>query len=304
MYEDLKQSLRDVAFTTATPFTDDGTAVDHDALAANLGYLSDAGGRLFIPCGNTGEYYALDDGERAAVVETHAETLPVDATVVGGLGGSIPEATALADAYESAGADALMVMHPDHTYAHDRGLVEYYRAIVDATDLGVVIYKRGPGVPRSVIADLVPREGVVGVKFAVNDIKEFSQSVADCGDDAVWLNGVAERYAPGFAVEGAAGFTTGVGNFLPEVSLELHDAIEAGDWERARDLRELLRPLEDLREETGGGSLAAANNVPLVKRGLELAGLHGGPVRPPLVELSDDDRERVDERYEAVRAAF
>ena len=145
----------------------------------------------------------------------------------------------------------------------------------------------------------------MAVKFAVNDIKEFSQSVDDDAGETTWVNGIAERYSLGFAVEGATGYTTGIGNFLPRATLALFDALERGDWERARSIRRLLRPLEDLREEPGEGNvIGAANNVPVVKYGMELAGFTSGPVRPPLVGLPERDRERVEQYYRQVESEF
>lgn len=295
-----ESELRDVAFTTPTPFTEDGEEVRHDALADNLRFLERAGARLFIPCGNTGEYDSLTDDERVAVVRTHVETVGDDGTVVGGLAGSTKQVRSLAAGYEEAGADALMIMPPDHTYVHERGLDEYYRRIAAATELDVVLYKRGPAPTPRTLASLAEVDNVVGVKYARNDLREFAALTADV-PELVWLDGVAERYAPGFAIEGAVGFTTGLGNFAPAISLALAEALHDADWERARRLREVVRPIEELREETGeDNSFPAANNVPVVKYGLELAGQTGGPVREPLVELSEDDRRRTREYYERI----
>jgi 4-hydroxy-tetrahydrodipicolinate synthase len=301
---DLRANLRDVAFTTATPFTEDREAVDHEALADNLAALYDAGGRLFIPCGNTGEYYALSREERVEIVRTHVEALPGDATVVAGVAGSTKTARDLIATHEENGVDGVMAMHPDHTYLHRDGLVEYYRRLADAADTGLVLYKRGHDVPDDVLAELTAHEGVVGVKYAVNDVKGFSAAVADAAGDAVWLTGSAERYAPTYHLEGARGLTTGIGNFAPEAPLALFDALEAGDYDRAREIRDVLRPFEDLREETGeNNDTVAANNVPAVKHAMDLAGLEGGQVREPLVGLSAADRERATECYERIRDA-
>lgn len=300
-YARLRENCRDVAFTTATPFTADASAVDHDALAENLRSLEGRGAWLFIPCGNTGEYYSLTREERVAVVETHVQALSAEATVVAGLAGSTGTALEYLKAYEAAGADAVMVMHPDHTYAHARGLSEYYRRVADATDLGVVLYKRGPGVPREVVLEATELRNVVAVKFAVDDVLEFRRTIEDAAGEVTWLNGIAERYALAFAVEGAEGFTTGVGNFAPEASLSLQEALEAGDFGRAASVREAIRPYEDLRAESGPDNpLAAANNVPAVKYGLDLAGLNGGPVREPLVGLPPEDEARAEEYFERI----
>jgi 4-hydroxy-tetrahydrodipicolinate synthase len=300
----LKEDLRDVAFTTATPFTADREAVDHEALAANLEALYEAGGRLFIPCGNTGEYYALSRAERVEIVRMHVERLPADATVVAGVAGSTKTARDLIETHEESGVDGVMVMHPDHTYLHRDGLVEYYERLADAAETGVVLYKRGHDVPDDVLTELTAHESVVGAKYAVNDVKGFSAAVGDAAGDAVWLTGSAERYAPAYHLEGARGLTTGIGNFAPEAPLALFDALEARDYDRAREIRDLLRPFEDLREEPGeNNDTVAANNVPAVKRAMDLAGLEGGPVREPLVELSEADRERVSDYYERIREA-
>lgn len=300
-YETLRSGLRSVAFTTAVPFGDAGEDVQYDAYEENLQTVEDAGGSLYIPCGNTGEYYSLTRDERINVVRSTVDAVSGDSVVVAGAGGSTKTVVDLADAYADAGADGLMVMHPGHTYLHEEGVERYYRKIAEATDLGVVLYKRGPELSDDVVAELSTVDNVVGVKYATNDVKGFSQIVDRTDDDFVCVNGIAERFAPAFALEGAEGFTTGIGNFVPEASLALHEAIQEGDLERARRVRNVVRPYENLREETGANSqFAAANNVPAVKYGMELAGLEGGAVREPLVELSESDRTRAEDYYEQI----
>ncbi len=122
--------------------------------------------------------------------------------------------------------------------------------------------------------------------------------------DIVWINGIAERYAPSFSLEGAEGFSTGIGNFVPEQVLALQEALEDGDLHRATEIRDRLRSYEDLRQGTGANNrFGSANNVPAVKYGLDLVGQYGGPVREPLVDLSEVDRERAEECYRAIVSA-
>ena len=303
-YDKLKTHLRGVAFTTAVPFSDDGDEILHDELARNTKFVLDAGGRTFIPCGNTGEYYSLTDEERVDLVETSVDTVGDDGVVIGGVAGGTKEAIALIERYKAVGADGVMIHDPDHTYIHQEGLTEYYRRLAASTDLGVVLYKRGPELSASVLEEVASIDNVVGLKYAVNDVNRFSETATALSDDIVVTTGIAERFAPAFALEGAEGFTTGIGSFVPEVSLALMDALRKEEWERARRLRELARPYEDLREETGpNNSLSAANNVPAIKYGLELAGLYGGPVREPLVELSSEDKRRAEKYYEQLTEA-
>lgn len=291
--QSLKNALRDVSFTIATPFTDDGDRVHHDRLAENVATLEERGASVLLPCGNTGEYYALTDGERVDVVRTTVEAASPRATVVGGVGGSTKHAAKLISEYESVGADGVMIMHPTYTYIHPRGLVEYFERLISGTELGVVLYKRGPEVTRDMLTGLSTADNVVGVKYAVNDVDSFSATADSLDGEVTLLNGIAERFAPSFAVEGADGFTTGIGNFLPEHVCELQEAIEARDWERAKEIRNVLRPFEELRDEPAATPFASAKNVPTVKFGMDLQGMYGGPVREPLRSLSEEDERRV-----------
>ena len=140
----------------------------------------------------------------------------------------------LADLYD-AGADGLMVTHPVHTYAHEAGLREYYSRICDATDLGVAVYKRGPELTPEVLSAVCERDEVVAVKYAAAAAAEFSRCVEETDGEVAWVNGLAERFALAFAMEGAVGYTTGIGNFAPEATLALFEAVDAGGWGRAPD---------------------------------------------------------------------
>lgn len=302
-YAALRESLRSVAFTTPTPFSDSCDEVRYEQIEENAQTLYDQGARVFIPCGNTGEYYSLSQDERVDVVRTTVKALPEDATVVGGAGGSTKTAIELLEAYEDAGADAGMIMYPRHTYIHEKGLIEYYRSLAEATDLGLVLYKRGPLLNESVLDELSSLDNVIAVKYAVNDVKQFSRLIDTVSGDVEWLNGVAERYALSYAIEGADGFTTGIGNFVPRQVLKLDRALSSGDWMRAKAIKNALRPLEDIREESSGNQVfSSAKNVPVVKYGQELQGMNGGPVRDPLVELSANDRARVENYLEQLES--
>ena len=93
-----------MGFTLPTPFTENGTAVNHEALAANVEFLRDAGASLFVPSGNTGEYYSISNDERVSVVRTVVDAGGDDATVVGGVDGSTKNVHSLLERYEVAGS--------------------------------------------------------------------------------------------------------------------------------------------------------------------------------------------------------
>lgn len=295
--EAMRTALADVATGLVTPFDEDGE-IDHDALAENAQALNQQGIDLFFACGNISEYHALTHEERIAVTETSVTALPDDATVLAGIGGSIPTAVELGNHAEAAGCDAHMVMPPDHTFKHEAGLRTYYRRIGDRLHRPLIPYLRRFSPSIDFVAALTEMDPVAGIKWAIDDVPAFGDAVAAGSDDVVWLNGLGERHAIAMHAQGATGMASGIGNFEPAIGRSLFAALEANDYQRAREIRAAARPYMRFREATGtGNSLAGGQSVAAVKAGLDLAGLTGGHVRPPLVDLDEAAREQAASLY-------
>ena len=295
--ESLQAALRGVNFVTATPFTGADGDVNTAAIKRNVRGLVDAGADVIIPCGGVGEYYSLSADERVDVVEATVDAVAGNARVLGGVGGPTRSAIELVEEYAAVGADGVMLMFPQRPSLHRDGLVLHYRAIVESTELGVMLYKKDHRLDAQVLGEIATHENVIAVKHAVGDINAFVKDVNDVQDDLVWIDGNAEVPAVSFGVEGADGFTTGIGNFVPELPLALMDAIHAGNWTRARRLRELARPFQELR-----GAVPGSTGVGVVKHGMDVAGFEGGPVRPPLHPMAPAHQTQVEELYDTVVA--
>lgn len=287
-HHDLTQRLHHVAVTTVTPMRKDGT-VDLAAIAPQVEAMTAGGIRILVPCGNTGEFASLGEDEARAVVEATVAAAPDGTTVIAGVGGASVTAAGLAEHAAAVGADAVMVHHPTHTYIDPDALVRYYERILQATDLGMVVYKRGPELSDQVIAELVLHEQVVGVKYAVNDLNSFANLVDEAGTSAcAWLCGTAERFAPFFHIAGAVGFTSGIANFAPQLPVAMYDAMAAGDVAGTMELRRQLTPFEQLRASRNN-----ALNVPAVKEAMRQLSMDSGMLRDPLQQPSPDERELI-----------
>ena len=120
----------------------------------------------------------------------------------------------------------------------------------------------------------------------------FAMWVLSAGNEypVVWICGTAERWAPFFFQAGAEGFSSGMGNFIPGKSLAMRDALKAKNYDRAMEIREIFVAFEELRARH-----QAANNVPAVKYAMDQATLYGGPVRPPISDLTPEDALTADE---------
>lgn len=289
-FETLRTALADVVAIPVTPFTADG-AVDTEAHRALLRRLLDGGVRTLTPNGNTGEFYALTPDERRLVTESTVEEAGDRAVVLVGVGHDVPTAVDAARHARDTGAQMLMVHQPVHPYVSEAGWVDYHRAIAEAVpELGVVPYIRSALLSGARLAELGEAcPNVIGVKYGVADAARFAGFARDAGlDRFVWVAGLAEPYAPSYFAGGATGFTSGLVNVSPSVSLEMLDALRAGDYPAAMKVWERIRRFEELRAANG-----SADNVTVVKEALASLGLCRRDIRPPSRELPRSARAEV-----------
>lgn len=94
-------------------------SVDHDAFAAHCRWMIDSGCTGIVCCGSLGEAQTLTFDEKIAVVRTAVAAVGARVPVVLGIASlSTPEAVAMAQAAEAAGARGLMVL-PPYVYTSD-----------------------------------------------------------------------------------------------------------------------------------------------------------------------------------------
>ncbi|WAX80673.1 dihydrodipicolinate synthase family protein [Streptomyces sp. KMM 9044] len=289
-FETQRAALADVVAIPVTPFAEDGS-VDPAGYRALLRRLLDAGITTLTPNGNTGEFYALTPEERRTVTELTLEETGDGSSVLVGVGHDVPTAVASARHARDLGARMVMVHQPVHPYVSQSGWVDYHRAIAEAVPgLGVVPYIRNPQLTGARLAELANScSNVIGVKYAVPDAAKFAAFARDAGIERfVWVAGLAEPYAPSYFSAGATGFTSGLVNVAPSVSLNMIGALRSGDYASAMKIWEQIRRFEELRAANG-----SANNVTVVKEALASLGLCRREVRPPSRPLPEDERAEV-----------
>ena len=282
-----KEILSGFSVTTATPFNDDLSEIDVDAISTNIEFLTKNDVSLIIPNGNTGEFYSLSEEEWSTVLQANVEAVANKATIMTGIGHSIKTATMQLETARDLGVPAAMVMYPQHVFSSEEGLLEYYKSILEAAEgFNIVLYKKGPLLTDEMLEKLLAYDNLIGVKYAFGRIVDFTRTVHRIGQKIVWSCGTAERFAPFFFLAGATAFTSGLCNFAPHVSRRMFDALKKGNFKEAMKVQKMITPLEDLREGRG-----VANNVPIIKAAMDHVGLRGGVCRPPIHPLSEEERK-------------
>ena len=247
--------------------------IDTAGLEKNARYFAEIGGRkTLVICGGSGEFYALSPSEVKDLAAAAVAGVRGSCRIVCGIGWSTGKAVKMAESAQDAGCDALLVMPHDPVVARGEAAIwRHHLSIAAAVDIGIIPFRA----PRQLLSiDLVRRfsglEKVVAIKEESNAVDWVRTGCRAVDHRVPIITGGGENMAPYYYLAGASGFTTGMANLTLPKSIEMHNAGMRRRWKTAMALRDWFEPLTSLRSELG---------TPMLKAGLEMMGLAGGPMR-------------------------
>jgi 5-dehydro-4-deoxyglucarate dehydratase len=168
--------------------------------------------------------------------------------------------------------------------------VAYYKAIADATPLGVLIYSRDWFNPGPALVEKLARAipNLIAWKDGQADMRRYQMIRERVGDRLHWIGGAGDDAVPAYYSIGIRTFTSSIANVAPKLSLRLHELASAGySDELTKLMNELVIPLYELRAKRKGYEVSAMKSM------MDMIGMVGGPVRPPLVDLKPEEVEAV-----------
>ncbi|MEX0701601.1 MAG: dihydrodipicolinate synthase family protein [Planctomycetales bacterium] len=283
-----RSRLRTVHLVPLAAF-DSADRIDEDVQREHTARLAAAGVRVFIPGAGTSEFQNLLPDEIVQLVRITREAAGPEAVVIAPVGYQLAQAIDVGRRSVEAGADGIMIMPLAHPYLSDSGARDYFRAILDAVRRPTLIYKKANVPSDALLLEMAADPRVVGVKYSVNDMQHFRNTVLADGGRIEWLCGSAERFAPFYMLAGAPGFTSGAGNVCPHLALAMHAAFAAGEYEEGMRLQELILPIENYRARAGD-----SYNISMLKHAMRRHGLDFGEPRPPQRRLTDGERAEID----------
>ena len=279
--DELKQRLPGVLVFAPTPFNDRTLALDLEGFRRNMEFLVAGGIRAVAVAGFVGEFSALVPAEYCALLQAAREALGPECLIVAGVGFGTALACEYSAVAEANGADCVMLLPPYLVEPTEDGMVAHAKAVAKATRVGVMMHSMpGQVITPRLIDRLADIPGVVAYKDELGDIRGFADVVERVGDRLVYVNGRAEPLMADFAAAGATVLATAIGNFDPELALTAHSAAMERDFDRLRAvLAPKATPWYELRQRNRGYLISVS------KASMNLVGLAGGAVRPPLSDL-------------------
>lgn len=286
---ELRSRLSGVIAFPITPFKHD-LSLDLPGLHENLTKLIEHPISGIVAAGGTGEMYSLTAAEYARVVELTVHAVEGRVPVIAGVGFGQRVGIEMAQAAEKAGADGILVFPPYYPQADDHGLVDYYRSIANSTELGMLIYSRdwatfSPAMVER-LALIIPT--LVAWKDGQGDIRRLQAIMNRVGDRLLWIGGAGDDMVAAYYSTGIRTFTSSIATVAPRLSLRLHELGESGDGEELAELLDrCVIPLYAIRARRKG------YEVSTMKAMMDMIGLNGGPVRPPLVNVSAEEEDEL-----------
>jgi 4-hydroxy-tetrahydrodipicolinate synthase len=181
-------------------------------------------------------------------------------------------------------------MRPGH-------VVDYFAAIGEASglDLAVHVYPAWSKASYTceVLADLARLPWVKVFKVGTREMNKYArdiEAIRKANPHAAVLT-CHDEYLLASMVQGVDGGLLGFASFIPELILELVNAVHAGDLKRAMDCQARINPLKDvvygMGEPTGDAHAR-------MKYAMVLAGRLSSPVvRPPTHQPDEATRQQI-----------
>ena len=285
-------NVRSVICPMVTPF-DEKNRADLEGARRVADFLLSKGVAALMVAGTTGEGMLLSLAERKALCEVVVDQVAGRVPVIAQTGCiSTADTVELTRHAASVGATAASVIVPYFFSFDDDSLFAHFMSVAKAVpDLPIFLYTFPGNAKNDISPALLGRllraaPNIVGIKSSNPDLVRFQEYIQVGGEGFLAFCGVDGLMLPALAL-GAKGHVSGNSNVLPETFHALYEAFVAGDMERARSLQESINRIRAVLKD---GITPA-----YYKAGLKLRGVPAGYVRPPVRELTPEERREVEQ---------
>ncbi|WP_370400266.1 dihydrodipicolinate synthase family protein [Sulfitobacter sp. JB4-11] len=298
-----RDHMRGIWAAALNPFNADHT-FDEGGLRSNIRHwIDDLDIQGLFIAGKQGEFFSMSLEERKRNFEIAVDECDGKAgTIMSASDQNFDTVLELARHAQDCGADYIVVHAPMLHFVTDPDdtVYNYYKTICEHVDIGIAMWSHpdsGYLMSPELCARIAELPNIVAIKYSVprDMYVKLTQMVGDkihvsTASEVEWLDNIEELgwklylcSSPPYQLQ-------------TNVDRRMHDYTQAafkGDFATARRIRDSLDPVRDAIKRTKPGGKPQAHG----KYWQELLGQAGGPVRSPLLQLTDAEKE-------ATRAAF
>ena len=286
--------FKGMATAMVTPMTPHG--VDYDTLGRFIEFQIESGINALVAVGTTGESATLSPEERKAVIRFTVKQVNGRIPVIAGTGTN--NTAHVLEFTKSAcgdGADAVLVVTPYYNKATQKGLINHYTAVADASEKPVILYsvpsRTGCNILPDTAAILSQHPMITALKDANGNMDQTVETIAKCGDNLDIYSGEDSLTVPMLAM-GGAGCISVLSNVVPGLAVEMCDKFFAGDVAGSAALQCKMLPL--IR-----ALFSEVNPIP-AKAAVAAMGFGEEYLRMPLSYLEDHNRENLFKQMRAL----
>ena len=288
----MEKNLMGLFAPITTPFDEKGE-VAYNKLIDNMKFYAKSGLKGYLALGSNGENKSLTTEEKTKVLDTIIKHKGTNQFVMAGcIFESTKETIEFAKIAEGLGSDFITLLPPSYFKKEmtDAVLLRYFSEVANNVKKPCLVYNApqfcgGTVLSVSLIKDLAKHPNIIGVKDSSNaaNIESYLFAVRDSFNV---IPGSANFFMNALFM-GANGGVISLANIFPDMTCQLYDLVVAKKYEEAFKLNEKV--IQTNKSVSGTGGVAA------VKYAMDLAGLHGGNPRLPLLPLGDDVKKKIED---------
>lgn len=300
-----REHMKGIWAAALNPMTPDGS-IDEDGMRRNIDHwIDDLSIRGLFIAGKQGEFFSMSLDERKRNFELAVEAVNGRAgTIMSCSDQNFETVIELARHAQDVGADYIVVHAPMLHFIHDRDetVYYYYKTICDEVDIGIAMWSHpdsGYLMSPELCTRIAELPNIMAIKYSVP--REMYVRLTEMAGDRIlvstasedeWLDNIIELdwqlylcSSPPYLLQTAK-----------DRRMDEYTSLAfAGNTDEARRVSNSLEPVRDALKSTRPGGKPQAHQ----KYWQELLGQAGGPVRRPLLQLTDEERAATRRAFDA-----
>ena len=279
--------FRGAATALVTPLNENG--VDYAELKRLIDWQIEQGIDALVIAGTTGEGSTLTDEEHRELFREAIKMIDGRVPAIAGTGSNDTSYAIELTKYAcELGYDAMLVVTPYYNKATQKGLIQMFTAIADASTKPLILYnvpsRTGVDIAPSTYAALADHPMIGAIKEASGNLSKVAETAHLVGDKLDIYSGNDDQIVPILSL-GGAGVISVLSNPMPKETSRMCHAFFEGNIEEARKLQLDLVPLIN-------ALFSEVNPIP-AKAAMAAMGFCKDYLRLPLTSMEEGNKAKL-----------